>query len=60
MGSVGTKVSKEDWNQIIQGLECHPKELESIPRVGVATCCGIAIVERLLVSEAQPCHSLVL
>lgn len=58
MGSVGSKVSKEDWNQIIKGLECRPGELVSIPRAGFATCYGHVVMGGLLVSEVQPHHVL--
>lgn len=57
-GVVGNKVSKEDWNQIVNGLKCHSMELEFIPWVDLAISCGILITGRLLVSEAHLHHLL--
>lgn len=57
-GVVGNKVSKEDWNQIINGLKCHSMELEFILWVDFAISCGILITGRLLVSEACLHHLL--
>ena len=49
-------MSKDDGNQIIKGLECHPKEPECILRADLAARCGT--IGRRHVSKAQVYHLL--
>lgn len=40
-GLLPSKVSKDDWNQILKGLECYPKEPECILWADLAACCEL-------------------